>query len=139
MNQRAVSTAVFYETYHGHELAYLSSVHTHLTQVCHKNRIVWLCGDSSLDSKFWFTDGMPAAGGYETLLSPPVAKQDLAAHLNALLHSSSVSCINTAVEESTLGERASGLLPHDQFIADHMGANDIVVVSVGCERQLSFE
>ena len=84
-----------------------------------------------MDSKFWFSDEMPAAAGYETLLRPPVVKQDLAAHLNALLHESQVSTINAAVEESTLGERASGLLPHDQFIADNLDANDVVVLSVG--------
>jgi hypothetical protein len=127
-----LSSTSFFSTYHGHALSHLSQVHAHLTRACNKTRIVWLCGDSSLDSKHWFEERMPAAGGLESLLVPPTVKQDLCGHLNALLDGTATACINAAVEESTLGERAgASLLPHDQFIADRVSANDVVVVSVG--------
>ena len=43
-----------------------------------------------------------------------------------------MACLNTAVEESTLGGRWCGRLLHqDHFIKEHVTPNDTVVVSVG--------
>jgi lysophospholipase L1-like esterase len=130
----SLSSRKFFNEYHGHRLDHLQTVADHLITNCNKRRIVWLAGDSSMDSKYWFDDTMPAASGYERLLTPPVVKQDLSGHLNALFAASDateIACVNTAVEESTLGQRSDALLPHDQFIADHVRANDVIMVSVG--------
>ena len=62
-------------------------------------------------------------------------KADVAAYLNRLIaerqRSGAAAVVNCAVEESTLGERAAGLLPHDELIRKHVRAGDVVVVSVG--------
>ena len=39
--------------------------------------------------------------------------------------------VNTAVEESTLGQRKSSLLPADDFVRTHVSELDTIVVSVG--------
>ena len=39
--------------------------------------------------------------------------------------------MNLAVEASTLHSRKKHLLQHDEFIADHIGADDILIVSIG--------
>ncbi|CAD7951874.1 unnamed protein product [Amoebophrya sp. A120] len=39
--------------------------------------------------------------------------------------------VNSAVEESTLSSRASGLLPQDKFVSNHLKPHDILLVSVG--------
>lgn len=130
----SISSRAYFREYHGHRLEHLDTVTNHLIARCNKRRIVWLAGDSSMDSKYWFEDSMPASSGYELLLTPPTAKQDLCAHLNALFAASGadhMACINAAVEESTLGQRSGSLLPHDQFIADHIRSNDVLMVSVG--------
>jgi hypothetical protein len=41
------------------------------------------------------------------------------------------ACINAAVEESTVGDREKGLLPHDEFVRDHIQSDDVVIVSMG--------
>jgi len=40
-------------------------------------------------------------------------------------------CINTAVEATTVGQRRTSLLAHDEVIRDNIGENDILIVSVG--------
>jgi hypothetical protein len=41
-------------------------------------------------------------------------------------------CVNAAVEESTIGGRAAGaLLPHDEFVRDHLSPRDVVIASLG--------
>ena len=39
-------------------------------------------------------------------------------------------CVNTAVEATTLSDRACSLLAQDRFLRDHIGADDIAVVSI---------
>ncbi|CAD7943395.1 unnamed protein product [Amoebophrya sp. A25] len=94
-------------------------------------------------------DGLPACNGYEQILSRPQRSiPDVAYWLNrAIADSSRASpsrrssdssaplphyiAVNAAVEESTLGQRRRGLLPHDKFVADAFGKEDILLFSCG--------
>ena len=62
-------------------------------------------------------------------------KCDAAFYLNKLIAerqgTGKAAVINCAVEESTLGSRRSGLLPHDVVLRDNLRATDTVVISVG--------
>ena len=95
---------------------------------------VYLAGDSSLDSKYWYRTSASAVNGYERVIRPPKCKCDLAFYLNAHFAQAKLSqcAINCAIEESTLANRANGaLLPQDEFIRDHIQRNDTLIVSVG--------
>ncbi len=129
----------YYETYHGHTVPLLKKVEKHLRHSSGKKSLVYLAGDSSLDSKFWFQTTKPAVNGYEALL--PKMKADICYHLNKLFaeHGLEYAAINTAVEESTLEERMNtnmkgqnyGLKSQDVFIRDSIRPNDVLFVSVG--------
>lgn len=137
-----VSAEGFYETYHGHQREHLEAAHSALRAA--GKRIIWLAGDSSLDNKYWLlpssrirgpSSGVPAVNGYEHILSPPRSVPDVAHHVNAYCaqHSLPYAALNAAVEESSVGQRDGGatLLPQDDFLRDHLQAEDIIVVSVG--------
>lgn len=100
--------------------------------------MIYLAGDSSFDNKYWVPSSGP--GGeplgvdvpeiYRKTLNRPHPKPDIAFWLNHFLGNSATT-LNLAVEESTLRDRENDLLPHDKFIRDHIGPEDILIVSVG--------
>lgn len=122
-----IDTQKFYSEYHGHTVADLSILHRHLG----KRRRVFLAGDSSLDNKYWIAacSGLEI-NGYENVLSRGGSRKDVCFWLNQELGPEYVA-INCAVEESTLGERKSTLLPQDEFIRDNIEPEDVIVISVG--------
>ena len=101
--------------------------------------IVYLAGDSSLDNKYWVPGSGPGGDPlevdvpeiYHHFLAAPTPKPDVGMWLNHVL-GNRATCINAAVEASTLEERKNDLLPHDEFIRDHITKDDVLVVSVGC-------
>eukprot|EP00996_Jenningsia_fusiforme_P001762 NODE_2624_length_1154_cov_67.771041_g2402_i0.p1 GENE.NODE_2624_length_1154_cov_67.771041_g2402_i0~~NODE_2624_length_1154_cov_67.771041_g2402_i0.p1 ORF type:complete len:348 (-),score=62.02 NODE_2624_length_1154_cov_67.771041_g2402_i0:109-1032(-) len=147
MNHQSIDAQSFYAEYHGHQLHQLATLHDHLRGAGKK--IVWLAGDSSLDNKHWlFTNPSKpidarspgtnqytaaAENGFEQILRPARCVKDVCYWTNHYLAAagSPYACINAAVEESTLGERKSRLLAHDEFIRDHLQPDDVVIVSVG--------
>mmetsp|Transcript_32458 Transcript_32458/g.79042 ORF Transcript_32458/g.79042 Transcript_32458/m.79042 type:complete len:340 (+) Transcript_32458:186-1205(+) len=139
----------FYNEYHGHLIDHLETLHGRLVKEQKVKTIIFFVGDSSLDNKHWlfavpkqtatlnekkFTAA--ACNGYEKILKPPRMVQDVAYWLNweiaNNLKAGTSACINASIEESALGERDSGvLLPQDKFVRDHIGQDDVLVVSVG--------
>ena len=116
-----------------------------------RRSLIWLAGDSSLDNKFWLRGGVrrtPACNGEERAfgLAEPLP-QDVAHCVNTLLGAragssgggggggagaSRLACVNAAVEESRLADRAGGrLLPQDEVLRDSLADGDVLVVSVG--------
>ena len=115
-------------------------------------KLIWLAGDSSLDNKFWLRGSVrrtPACNGEERAFgSAEPLPQDVAHCVNTLLAaragsggggsggggggSSRLACVNAAVEESRLADRAGGrLLPQDEVLRDSLADGDVLVVSVG--------
>jgi hypothetical protein len=171
MTQKKIDAGRFYAEYHGHPLDQLEAVQQCLARTAEAT--IFLAGDSSLDNKHWFFDkpnvtsdskaeqlrktrktrkgGEPYAGqfidsasnGYENILEPPKAVQDVAFWMNKLAsertkETGKIVTLNCSVEESTVGERVNsaasggpGLLPHDEFVRDHLTGSDVVVLSVG--------
>jgi len=153
VERRTLEATEYAWNYHGHRIDHLEFVHSALRESgC--SRFVWLAGDSSLDNKHWlFRDKInpssmfdeagcaQAVNGYESILKPPRVPRDVCYWLNKGLeaeHSGAghqVCAVNTAVEESTLGQRVDvkggHLLPQDVFLRDHLSENDILVVDVG--------
>mmetsp|Transcript_27967 Transcript_27967/g.86493 ORF Transcript_27967/g.86493 Transcript_27967/m.86493 type:complete len:335 (+) Transcript_27967:449-1453(+) len=128
-----VDGRAFYAQYNGHPVSSLDVVAREL-RAAGKENLVWFAGDSSLDNKFWFEDRAPAVNGYEAVLQPPQMKLDVAYHLNKLLaaRDPSWACINTAIEATSLNDRAFGrLLEQDALLRDSVTEDDVVVVSVG--------
>lgn len=126
----------YYQEYHGHPVADLENVASTLRS--QGKRLIWTAGDSSLDNKFWFRESHDAVNGYETFLSPPKMKADFNYWMNFLLEEGSLrgpselACINTAIEATSLNNRACGsLLPQDQLIHDSIRPEDYLIVSVG--------
>ena len=133
-----VSAHSFYGEYHGHRVEHLETVHRALCGGAeHKRSVVWLCGDSTLDNKYWLPGFATsrALNGFERVLNPAVMQQDVAYWVNSELAERGLTqsvCLNCSVEESTLADRANGrLLPQDEFIRDHLQPSDVLVVSVG--------
>eukprot|EP00948_MAST-09A_sp_MAST-9A-sp1_P003108 g3108.t1 len=121
--------------------------------------LIFFIGDSSLDNKYWFNSWGPAVNGYENVLSPPKMKRDVCYWFNHLLKREADSlghgkghhladhdpdlltssppplqkyaCLNTAVEATTLENRAHCLLDQDKFVGDQLQSNDIIVCSIG--------
>jgi hypothetical protein len=81
--------------------------------------------------RFFYFNCVAAVNGYEHIINPAKMKQDICYHLNEMLNGTDSVVINTAIEESTLGERKSKLLPQDEFIRDNITENDTLIVSVG--------
>jgi hypothetical protein len=146
----------FYGEYHGHAVSHLQQlVESSVLGLSRKpqargkegesaREVVWLAGDSSLDSKYWFDDVLPACNGFEGVLEPPVMKGDLCYWLNRAAeeqHSGHLSnpgseenfvCVNAAVEESMIADRLGGRLrPQDELIRDYLRPQDTLVLSVG--------
>jgi len=134
-----VNAHAFYGEYHGHTVEHLEIVHDALRQGGARGNprpLVYLCGDSTLDNKYWLP-GMAtsrAINGFERVLDPAVMQGDVAFHLNKALADAGLgaACLNCSIEESTLADRKGGaLLPQDQFIRDHLRPEDVLVVSCG--------
>jgi hypothetical protein len=61
-----IDSISYYNKFSGHDLTYLDIIHRKVRQ---KNmKIIWLCGDSSLDNKHWFPSIYTAAGIYKNIL-----------------------------------------------------------------------
>lgn len=128
----------FYAEYHGHPPEQLETVVRSLRD--QGKQLIWLAGDSSLDNKYWFHESSPALNGYEHILSPAVMKQDVSYWLNATAAERAhqggdgppLACVNTAIEATSLNDRAcSKLWAQDELIRQHIGPEDILIVSVG--------
>lgn len=110
-----------------------------LRRACDKLRgmhdgIIFLAGDSSMDNKEWIVDWADAVNGYERFVDPPTMKRDVCYWMNAEAQrrASGLACLNTAIEATTLSNRACcSLLEQDVFIRDNITENDYLVVSVG--------
>jgi len=140
-----IESQLFYAHYHGHPISDLDTLHQHLRSA--GKNIVWLAGDSSLDNKHWlyrcsadnkkhqkldddsFTGDL--TNGYEKIVEPARGVKDVCFSLNRLLQNENLAVINCAVEESTLLDRKSVLLRHDDFIRENMTADDYLIVSIG--------
>ena len=148
MSQIAIKE--YYSEYHGHSLSDLLRVRKLLLP--RTDSFIYLAGDSSLDNKHWLFNDYnnkkqeltqqpkrkkymdPAVNGYQTVLSPPFMVKDVNYWLNyyASHHQEqNYTSIMSAVEESTLEDRKTDLLPQDKFIVDNITNNDTLVVSVG--------
>ena len=144
-----VNAVSFYAEYHGHGVVLLDKCLQSLRAKPERS-VIWLLGDSSLDNKHWlYGDGgkgsladndfcADALNGYEHILRPTRMVRDVAYWMNALLCPKAgadaadvPAVINCAVEESTVADRSSTLLPQDCFVRDHVRDRDTLVVSVG--------
>lgn len=128
----------YYGEYHGHPVNDLDNI---VAAFRSKGKnLIWTAGDSSLDNKYWFGETHKAVNGYQALLSPPNMKADVNYWMNYFLAerasseevASNLACVNTAIEATSLNDRAGGaLLPQDRLIQDQIGPDDYLVVSVG--------
>ena len=138
MNAPTRTITSYYAPYRGHDVAHLATVLQELRK--QHGSITFLAGDSSLDNKYWFDEWAPARNGYEHVLRPQVMKKDVCYWMNddtgrrgtGTDSASSVGCLNTAVEATSLDDRACGrLTPQDVFLRDNMTSDDTLIVSVG--------
>ncbi|PSN61590.1 hypothetical protein BS50DRAFT_143264 [Corynespora cassiicola Philippines] len=123
----------FYYEWKGHPLEHLTLFHDVTRSIRPGKPVIWLAGDSSLDNKYWVQkreSSDPAPEIYLHTLDTPTPKPDVAFWMNEALEERA-TCINSAVEESTLRDREGGLLEHDQFIRNHIRKEDVLIVSVG--------
>lgn len=139
----------YFAPFHGHDVEDLRAVHATLRRE-HDGGLVFLAGDSSLDNKYWFESWADAERGYDAVLDPPRCKRDVCYWINreisrverersersersgVVASVPSLACLNTAIEATTLDDRAMGtLLPQDAFIRDHLRPEDVLIVSVG--------
>lgn len=135
----SINSYAFYGEWKGHPIEALETFHGITRQMRPNKPIVYLAGDSSLDNKYWVPGSGPAGEPlevavpeiYHHTLKRTTPKPDVAFWMNHIL-ADSATCLNAAVEASTLRERDDELLPHDEFIRDNVSKDDILVVSVGC-------
>jgi hypothetical protein len=155
-----IDAQAYYQVWSGHKVAHLEAVHSELVAQG-KTRFVWLAGDSSMDNKRWLfrpqgwidarTDEhtrvvprgykiparamVPAVNGMEHILEPAKSVEDVCHWLNAELSQTEgfedMAVMMTSVEASLLRDRENKLLAQDMFIRDHIGAEDVLIVSVG--------
>ncbi|KAF2866379.1 hypothetical protein BDV95DRAFT_553006 [Massariosphaeria phaeospora] len=129
-----INTPRFNGTWKGHPISDLTLFRDITLRLRPDKPIIYLAGDSSLDNKAWVSNAIPENISippiYDHTLDPPTPKPDVAFWLNHAL-GPRATCINAAVEETTLAERSSALLPHDLFIRDNLRPSDILIVSVG--------
>ncbi|KAK0284857.1 hypothetical protein LTR35_000192 [Friedmanniomyces endolithicus] len=128
----------FYSEWAGHPLTDLAKVDSTIQNARPNKPIIYLAGDSSLDNKAWVPSAGP--GGeplptavpniYNSILTTPKPKPDVAFWLNHFLDHKATA-LNTAIEASLLRHRDAALLPHDDFIRDHIQPKDILIVSIG--------
>lgn len=126
-----VDVLTFYSNYNGHPPEHLSQI---LNLPSINTPLIFLAGDSTLDNKYWLPpcDKVHPNRHYQQILSNGPISRDIAYWLAELYPVESFTPINCAVEASTLRQRLkSGLLPQDVLIREHIGSNDILVVSVG--------
>lgn len=132
MSANNIDSLKFYSEYYGHPLESLQKLIDSSSIKKHK---IYLAGDSSLDNKHWLSNTalQPALNGYENILAPPVAKGDVSYFINKELQANNLDaiCINCAIEESTIADRSTTLLTHDQIIRDNITESDIIIISVG--------
>jgi len=134
----AISSEMFYLEYHGHLVEHLTQIVKSLRENSSSRSVIYLCGDSSLDNKYWLPDfeRRDAVNGYEKVLMPPQMVPDVAYWLNMECVQRGIGdrfcAVNGSVEESTLADRSQdNLLVQDAFIRDHIQQQDVLVVSVG--------
>ena len=75
--ERKVSAHDFYGEYHGHRIEHLHKVHTQLRSSQAGRSVIFLCGDSTLDNKYWLPGiaTSRAVNGFEQVLDPPVMQK----------------------------------------------------------------
>lgn len=132
--QGALSAIDYYNEYHGHRVEDLTLVISHFKSTRPATPLMWLAGDSSLDSKYWFSETSPAINGYEEVLHPSTMKKDVCFSLNRefISRKRDMVCINTAIEATSIGDRACGrLLKQDVILRDNISSRDCLVVSIG--------
>lgn len=135
---RKINASRFYFEFKGHVIADVSTFRSTAQSIRPGNPFIYLAGDSSFDNKFWIPSSSPAGEPlsvdvpeiYSAALDRPYPKPDIAFWLNHLLGDRATT-LNLAVEASTLRERKSRLLEHDEFIRDNIRAEDILIVSIG--------
>ncbi|KAF2807010.1 uncharacterized protein BDZ99DRAFT_89905 [Mytilinidion resinicola] len=135
---KKISPFPFYGEWKGHTIPHLTTYHSIASSLRPGKPVIYLAGDSSLDNKFWVPGSGPGGDPlpvevpeiYYSILDRPKPKPDVAFWMNHYL-GDQATVINTSIEASMLRERQSGLLPQDEFIRDHITANDVLVVSVG--------
>lgn len=143
-----VPTGEYYAAYHSHPIHLLVRVRESLIKAGCKH-FIYLAGDSSLDNKHWFFNPFiskvaqigddsifaPAVNGYQQVLDPPRMVKDVSFWLNYEMSKrvgeAKVCTLTSAVEESTVEDRAQGLLLPDVFIREHITEDDFLVLSVG--------
>lgn len=129
--ENTVDALTFYGNYSGHpadQLAYILETRPEHTPV------LFLAGDSTLDNKYWLAsrDERHPNPHLRQCLSAGSIIRDVAYWLARVYASHEFTPINCAVEASTLRQRLrNGLLHQDELIRDHVGPNDVLVVSVG--------
>lgn len=136
---RKISSSKFYAQYQGHPIEDLHTFHNITLRQRPGKPLIWFAGDSSLDNKYWVPGSGPGGDPldvevpeiYNQTLQRATPKPDVAFWTNHVL-GDRATCINAAVEASMLRERDKTLLPHDEFVRDHIGKEDVLVVSVGC-------
>lgn len=134
-----IKPSKFYAQYQGHPIEDLETFHSITVKQRPDTPIVWLAGDSSLDNKFWVPGSGPGGDPleveapeiYQHTLEPVTPKPDVAFWINHAL-GDTATCINTSIEASMLRQRDGKLLPQDELIRDHIGEDDVLIVSVGC-------
>lgn len=126
-----VDASVFYTNYSGHPPDHLSRI---LSTRPEHIPVLFLAGDSTLDNKYWLpprNERHPNPHLRDCLDDGNVCR-DVSYWLARAYAPDTFTPINCAVEASTLRERINkGLLRQDQLIRDHIGANDVLVVSLG--------
>lgn len=132
---KRINRSRFYGEWKGHQIDDLTRFHEITLAGRPDKPIIYLAGDSSLDNKFWVHKSpdelsVEVPKIYQSTLDRPTPKPDVAFWLNHIL-GDQATCINSAVEESLLRDRDDHLLPHDEFIRDHITSRDILILSVG--------
>ncbi|CAI6274213.1 unnamed protein product [Periconia digitata] len=135
---RRTNTSEFYVEWSGHKIEHLQRFYAFAQQLRPRAPKIWLAGDSSLDNKYWVPGSGPGGDPldvsvpeiYHLALSRPTPKPDVSFWMNHL-YGEKATCINTAIEASMLRERDQILLPQDVFIREHIGKDDVLIVSVG--------
>lgn len=111
-----------HSNYHGYKIQDLEYAYEHLKD---KN-IIYLCGDSSFDNKFWVERTKPSSN-YDFLDTYP---NDVCHNINQNIPSD-YACINCAVEETCLKDRDDNLLPQELFMVSKLKERDIILISLG--------
>ncbi|OAQ68606.2 esterase, SGNH hydrolase-type, subgroup [Pochonia chlamydosporia 170] len=101
---KKINTSRFYFEYKGHPIPDITTFFNIIISQRPRQPIIYLAGDSSLDNKYWLPSSSPSGK------SLPVAVPD--------------------IYRAALG-RPFPKADHDEFIRDHIRADDFLIVSVG--------